>query len=108
MLRRAFLGSLVSTVSIAAARSRQPGTTHGASGGWRKYAHNPVLGGSLGVCFDVSLLNENGNYRMWFSWRNKKASPWWKARTAFTGVRRRSFSARIPPRIGKMILTAQL
>jgi predicted GH43/DUF377 family glycosyl hydrolase len=43
------------------------------SGGWRKYAQNPVLGGSLGVCFDVSLLREGGKYRMWFSWRTRKS-----------------------------------
>ena len=34
---------------------------------------NPVLGGSLGTCFDVSLLREEGRYRMWFSWRPKKS-----------------------------------
>jgi predicted GH43/DUF377 family glycosyl hydrolase len=30
---------------------------------------NPVLGGKLGTCFDVSLLKEKGRFRMWFSWR---------------------------------------
>ncbi|MHB8524047.1 MAG: MGH1-like glycoside hydrolase domain-containing protein [Limisphaerales bacterium] len=42
-------------------------------GGWRKYEHNPVLGGALGTCFDVALLRERGRYRMWFSWRPKKS-----------------------------------
>ncbi len=37
--------------------------------GWTKFQGNPVLGGSYGTCFDVSVLRENGNYRMWFSWR---------------------------------------
>jgi len=41
--------------------------------GWVKYEDNPVLGGELGTCFDVSLLNENGRFRMWFSWRPKKS-----------------------------------
>jgi hypothetical protein len=41
--------------------------------GWRKFANNPVLGGDLGTCFDVSLLREEKTYRMWFSWRPKKA-----------------------------------
>ena len=43
------------------------------SGGWRKYEGNPVLGGALGTCFDVSLLREEGRYRMWFSWRPKRS-----------------------------------
>lgn len=40
---------------------------------WRKYEGNPVLGGTLGTCFDVALLREAGTYRMWFSWRPKKS-----------------------------------
>src|SRR5262249_6110508 len=43
------------------------------AGGWVKFENNPVLGGSLGTCFDVSLLRDGGKYRMWFSWRPKKA-----------------------------------
>jgi predicted GH43/DUF377 family glycosyl hydrolase len=64
---------MASAVSIASARFLEPAPLDDISGGWGKYAHNPVLGGSLGVCFDVSLLNEEGNYRMWFSWRDKKS-----------------------------------
>jgi len=37
--------------------------------GWTKYAGNPVLGGPLGTCFDISVDVSNGRYRMWFSWR---------------------------------------
>ncbi len=44
-----------------------------AVGGWRKFEGNPVLGGSLGTCFDVALLREEAKYRMWFSWRPKKS-----------------------------------
>ena len=43
------------------------------AGGWRKYEANPVLGGSLGTCFDVALLREGTKYRMWFSWRPKQS-----------------------------------
>jgi beta-1,2-mannobiose phosphorylase / 1,2-beta-oligomannan phosphorylase len=43
------------------------------TGGWVKYAKNPVLGGSLGTCFDISVLREDGKYRMWFSWRPKRS-----------------------------------
>lgn len=40
---------------------------------WVKYAQNPVLGGNLGTCFDISVLKEGETYRMWFSWRPKKS-----------------------------------
>jgi hypothetical protein len=38
-----------------------------ATTGWVKYPGNPVLGGDLGTCFDVSVLKEGDTYRMWFS-----------------------------------------
>ncbi len=41
--------------------------------GWKKYEGNPVLGGDLGTCFDVSLMREAATYRMWFSWRPEKS-----------------------------------
>jgi predicted GH43/DUF377 family glycosyl hydrolase len=41
--------------------------------GWLKYEKNPVLGGKLGTCFDISVLREDKQYRMWFSWRPKKS-----------------------------------
>ena len=41
--------------------------------GWVKYPKNPVLGGDLGTCFDISVLKEVDTYRMWFSWRPKKS-----------------------------------
>ena len=43
------------------------------SAGWRKYEKNPVLGGKLGTCFDVSVLKEENTYRMYFSWRPKES-----------------------------------
>src|SRR5438067_13332002 len=57
---------------IAIAPSRAADTPE-TIGGWRKYEGNPVLGGSLGTCFDVALLREQANYRMWFSWRPKQS-----------------------------------
>ena len=44
----------------------------GTSAGWEKYALNPVLGGDLGTCFDISVLKMKGSYRMFFSWRPEK------------------------------------
>src|SRR5207302_9161207 len=41
------------------------------SAGWVKPRANPVLGGKLGTCFDVSLLKEGGKFRMWFTWQPK-------------------------------------
>ncbi len=38
---------------------------------WQSYPGNPVLGGEYGTYFDVSVLKDNGIYRMWVSWRPK-------------------------------------
>jgi predicted GH43/DUF377 family glycosyl hydrolase len=62
--------SLLPTCVLAenrAARTNHPPPE--TAGGWVKSKANPVLGGKLGTCFDVSLLNEGGRFRMWFSWR---------------------------------------
>jgi predicted GH43/DUF377 family glycosyl hydrolase len=41
---------------------------------WVKYENNPVLGGGdLGTIFDVTLLKENGVYKMYSSWRPKSS-----------------------------------
>ena len=42
-------------------------------GGWTKFASNPVIGGKLGTCFDISVLKERSAYRMWLSWRPKQS-----------------------------------
>jgi predicted GH43/DUF377 family glycosyl hydrolase len=39
---------------------------------WTKYAGNPVLGGELGTCFDMSVDVDGDRHRMWFSWRPKR------------------------------------
>ncbi len=59
--------------SIGRVEGQLPSTPPGTAAGWRKSPSNPVLGGDLGTCFDVTLLKETGQYRMWFSWRPKKA-----------------------------------
>ncbi|HME51499.1 MAG TPA: hypothetical protein VKM55_04735 [Candidatus Lokiarchaeia archaeon] len=43
------------------------------SAGWIKANENPVLGGNLGTCFDISVLEDGHKYRMWFSWRPKES-----------------------------------
>ncbi len=42
---------------------------YGTRGGWVKYPGNPVLGGEYGTCFDLTMLHEDGVFKMWFSWR---------------------------------------
>lgn len=55
--------------AAAAVPRRYPACTGETAGGWHKYPGNPVLGGSLGTCFDVCVLHDAGRFRMWFSWR---------------------------------------
>ena len=45
----------------------------GTRAGWEKFEGNPVLGGSYGVCFDISVLETDGGYHMYFSWRTRKS-----------------------------------
>ena len=56
----------------AQAASPDRSTTE-TTAGWVKSPKSPVLGGDLGTCFDVSVLKEDGTYRMWFSWRPRKS-----------------------------------
>ncbi len=74
MMRYVLAGSFLACVLAGVPTQGQDKTSDaGTAGGWVKYARNPVLGGSLGTCFDVSLLREEGKYRMWFSWRPKRS-----------------------------------
>lgn len=43
----------------------------GTKAGWKKFQGNPVLGGDLGTCFDISVIRHEGRYLMYFSWRPK-------------------------------------
>jgi predicted GH43/DUF377 family glycosyl hydrolase len=65
-----FVGLLLLSWSPAEGQDRADAET---AGGWVKSDKNPVLGGSLGTCFDVSVLHEDGKFRMWFSWRPKQS-----------------------------------
>jgi predicted GH43/DUF377 family glycosyl hydrolase len=71
MVSLVFLFGTISCYAVAADDSGagQPETV----AGWVKHPRNPVLGGDLGTCFDVSVLKEGEKYRMWFSWRPKKS-----------------------------------
>jgi beta-1,2-mannobiose phosphorylase / 1,2-beta-oligomannan phosphorylase len=70
MTRLIGISLIVSTLFVGADPDKTPPAT---AGGWVKYNGNPVLGGSLGTCFDVSVLHDGGRYRMWFSWRPKRS-----------------------------------
>lgn len=39
-------------------------------GGWEKHPENPLLGGEIGTCFDLSMRKEDGRMLMYFSWRD--------------------------------------
>lgn len=60
---------LMAITAALGAEELHPETT----AGWKKYAGNPVLGGTNGTCFDVSVLRDNDGYRMWLSWRPQHA-----------------------------------
>ncbi len=65
---------LVGAISWSVVLADEPGEGPAeTAAGWVKHPRNPVLGGDLGTCFDVSVLKEGGTYRMWFSWRPKKS-----------------------------------
>ena len=55
---------------VADEQDKAPSET---TAGWFKHPKNPVLGGDLGTCLDISVLKEGRSYRMWFSWRPKKS-----------------------------------
>ena len=61
-------GALCSPPAKAAEQGTPDART---AAGWVKSEKNPVLGGALGTCFDVTVLREGDGYRMWFSWRPK-------------------------------------
>jgi predicted GH43/DUF377 family glycosyl hydrolase len=74
MMKRLFLPSFLAACLLAGLPAAEKAASNAqAAGGWVKFEKNPVLGGSLGTCFDVSVLREGGKYRMWFSWRPKRS-----------------------------------
>jgi hypothetical protein len=46
-----------------------------AAGGWHKTLDNPVLGGNLGTCFDVTLVREGPTYRTHYSFMTLSPVP---------------------------------
>jgi predicted GH43/DUF377 family glycosyl hydrolase len=70
-MKTALIALLVGT---AAGVANEPGARQSeTTAGWVKHPNSPVLGGDLGTCFDISVLKEGDNYRMWLSWRPKKS-----------------------------------
>jgi predicted GH43/DUF377 family glycosyl hydrolase len=73
-MQSAFLLIVVTCLSVTSQPAAEPNSGEiESTAGWIKHRTNPVLGGALGTCFDVSVLRDEGKYRMWFSWRPKKS-----------------------------------
>ena len=72
VLMAVVLSALMTTNAMSGGADGPPAVPE-TSGGWVKYAGNPVLGGAYGTCFDVSVLKDGDTYRMWFSWRPKRS-----------------------------------
>ncbi len=70
---RRLLATLSLAGMLAGLAAAQGDADAPTAGGWVKYDQNPVLGGKLGTCFDVSVLREGGAYRMWLSWRPRRS-----------------------------------
>ncbi|OGV60956.1 MAG: hypothetical protein A2283_09905 [Lentisphaerae bacterium RIFOXYA12_FULL_48_11] len=71
---------IAGSANLARLTGSLPGSQHSiqpcaaeTSAGWKKHEGNPVMGGKYGTCFDISVLRDNGKYRMWLSWRPKKS-----------------------------------
>ncbi len=71
----AFVAVAWGTVEVCRGQAPAPAATEGpqTTAGWVKSPGNPFLGGDLGTCFDISVLKEGETFRMWLSWRPKKA-----------------------------------
>lgn len=62
--------NIISLVSLFFLALSVVSTAH-ADNEWVKLSSGPVLGKSLGTCFDISMLREENKFRMYFSWRPK-------------------------------------
>ena len=60
------------------------------AGGWMKHPGNPVLGGQYGTCFDVAVPRRTGLTACGYRGGQNGAWHWWRARTAYRGLPRRS------------------
>ena len=45
---------------------------YGTRGNWKKISNNPVITDQYGVVFDISVMQEEGRFKMWLSWRTKR------------------------------------
>jgi len=72
-MKPAAFACLVLLAAMTATAARAETADVETAAGWVKYEGNPVLGGKLGTCFDISVLKDGDTYRMWFSWRPKKS-----------------------------------
>lgn len=66
------LTPILIAVSLAIGVGQPPDPTSDdveTSAGWVKCNDNPVLGGNYGTCFDIAVLKDGDQFRMWFSWR---------------------------------------
>lgn len=81
MNRFAYIGGILLWTVVSLFSSISTAET---SRGWVKCPDNPVLGGDLGVCFDISMiqtrLDDGIVYKMWFSWRTKKSIAYTESR----------------------------
>jgi predicted GH43/DUF377 family glycosyl hydrolase len=73
LMKMLMCSPLLAILFVATSYAQEKSSPKTESAGWVKYAKNPVLGGDLGTCFDISVLKEGDIYRMWFSWRPKKS-----------------------------------
>jgi predicted GH43/DUF377 family glycosyl hydrolase len=71
---------LVVAASPVVSRELAPET----SGGWQKASGNPLIGGSLGVCFDASVVKDGDTYKAWFSWRPKASIAYVESKDGLT------------------------
>ena len=72
--RRVFISiGLAAAAALRFGPSCFAGAKVPANSVWEKNPDKPVLGGSLGTCFDVCLLRQGKTLKMWFSWRPKKS-----------------------------------
>jgi len=70
LLKLSFAAVVCGTLSVLPVVAQEFPET---SSGWKKYENNPVIDGKkYGTCFDITMLKEDGLYKMWFSWRPKE------------------------------------
>jgi predicted GH43/DUF377 family glycosyl hydrolase len=73
-MKHIFLSIIALFAAITAANSQNNTTAPQTTGGWEKYEYNPVLGGHLGMVFDLSVMkNDKGIYRMYCSVREQES-----------------------------------